>query len=480
MNNNQNQYNNSNNNQNLFGNNTQSQSSNNVNSSQTQNMQTQYNNVNMNQQYGNTNTTQTQYNNVNMNQQYSNKNNNQNQYNNSNTIQIPQYNNGTSSNYSQYNNQTTNIKPEEPKVQPISNLEPLNTNKSNNSNKKILPLIIIITIVILGIVLVLSLLNNKKDSTNGTPGTSGTTTNNTNNNQNVNNKGFIKMKTSVGTMGKYFVGLTANGDLYQVGKLPYGGEEYKNATKIASNVKKFIYNNFLLYINEKSEVYYLGLGINGGTTKTFEKIFDNAKDVQTNGFSLLIVDNNNNLYAKHMPRYAKQYSMGFKEEYPTEFVKVRENVKVAYPGMWYHYYITLDNKLYLYDDGKESLVMENVKEISDYNYASNLIILDNNNTAYRYDYTTKSIVKMLDNIVKIENNYMIDKNNNAYKVDERYKETKFEKLENLKNVYFINNTKSSGTTLEAKYIGTDGKVHVSLNGQDTSYSINELKELIKG
>jgi len=506
MNNNQNQFNSSNNNQNLYGNNSQT-TTNNVNLN---NVQPQYNSAQ--QQYNNMNTVQPQYNtntinnsnnvqqNNSMQPQYNNLNTNQSQQNTnlsglqqqySNNINTQQTSNNLNTVQSQYNSSNINTNfnqqtiPNDNVVKPTSSFEPLNSNDNNSNNdsnnnfskknnNKIIPIIIIALVVIVGIILLVSLLNKKNNDVNKE--NKGTAT------ENINSSGFVTMAFS---KGKYFIGLTADGNIYQIGKLNYGGQEYKTTTKIASNVKKAYFGNYNLYINNKNEVYHMGLGLNGGTSKEFKKIFDNAKDVTTNGFTVFVVDNNNNLYVRHNP-FGKSFACGFKEYYTSEFVKVKESVKAAYPGTSNYYYITLDNKLYVNNGTTDELIMENVKEINDYSYGSKIIIIDNNNTAHQYNNQTKQVTKLLDNIIKSDGYYMIDKNHNAYKINERSETGEFSKIEEIMNVsYIIKHGKYTklkaphNTYVLAKYIGTDGKIHIYLDGKDNTYTVKNLDDILK-
>ena len=157
-------------------------------------------------------------------------------------------------------------------------------------------------------------------------------------------------------------------------------------------------------LKNNGELEYKGLGLSGGTISKFEKIFDNAIDMSTNGFTIFTIDKNNNLYARFnsFGSSNQNYNAGITEDCSEDFVKIRENVKKAIPTLTSYYFIDVNNNLYSKVDGEEKLLGENIVDFALKNY-DNLITLDKNGSAYFYDNEEGTYEKIADNIKKISN-----------------------------------------------------------------------------
>lgn len=300
-------------------------------------------------------------------------------------------------------------------------------------------------------------------------------------NKKVSKNDFIDVSFSLSKgllNGKYIVALTSNGDLYANGNVAEC--EFDKYDIIEKNVKKFIHYNYFLVLKNNGELEYKGLGLSGGTISKFEKIFDNAIDMSTNGFTIFTIDKNNNLYARFnsFGSSNQNYNAGITEDCSEDFVKIRENVKKAIPTLTSYYFIDVNNNLYSKVDGEEKLLGENIVDFALKNY-DNLITLDKNGSAYFYDNEEGTYEKIADNIKKISNSYLIDKDNYAYNIDDG----QAVKIEEIKNVdilddygnYYNFDTHKSEKKIE--YVTLDGKLHSYIDGVDTVLTEKDYKNI---
>ena len=193
----------------------------------------------------------------------------------------------------------------------------------------------------------------------------------------------------------YVLMLTNKGDLYAYGS--YAGyaskEKITGSPKvIASNVKKVINNDIsIYYIDSNNKLYYVGNGVQGGGTSSFEYVTDNVIDgsVQNNFCSL---------YVKSDGVY-------------------REGIFGDYCG-WDSNYNSI-----------EKINISNVKKVIAGNYYSGYI--DNNNNLYlagskrllQNNYTGESYNLFLTNVKDVSNNYVLTNNGEVYYIAKTYDES---------------------------------------------------------
>ena len=233
-------------------------------------------------------------------------------------------------------------------------------------------------------------------------------------------------------------------------------------------------------LKNNGELEYKGLGLSGGTISKFEKIFDNAIDMSTNGFTIFTIDKNNNLYARFNSFGSSNQNdnAGITEDCSEDFVKIRENVKKAIPTDTSYYFIDVNNNLYSKVDGEEKLLGENIVDFALKNY-DNLITLDKNGSAYFYDNEEGTYEKIADNIKKISNSYLIDKDNYEYNIDD-VQEVKIEEIKNVDILddygnYYNFDTHKSEKKIE--YVTLDGKLHSYIDGVDTVLTEKDYKNI---
>lgn len=280
---------------------------------------------------------------------------------------------------------------------------------------------------------------------------------------------------------RHIVALMENGDLYANGNFSHL-YKYSKYDIVETNVKKFIKSNYFLVLKNNGELEYQGLGLDGGITEEFTKIFDNAVDMSTNGFTIFAIDKNNNLYARFNSYTSKDTGdAGITEDCNSDFVKIKENVKKAEPTTIYESYLYIDvnGKLYLNEKCEETLISENIIDFNINTYSS-VITLDKVGTAYLYDLEDKSYTRLCDNVKKISNGYLIDNNNNAYTI-EKSAAVKIEQMCNVsvvdsysKGVY---NFDTYTYSPEIEYLSIDGKVHAYVDGEDKVLTESDFKEL---
>lgn len=282
--------------------------------------------------------------------------------------------------------------------------------------------------------------------------------------------------------GKYIIALMGNGDLYANGN--FSNCKFEKYAVIEKDVKKFEHNNYLLVLKNNGELEYRGTSLSGGVISDFEKIFDNAIDMSTNGFTIFAIDKNNNLHARFNSftyKTSNNYRAGISEDCSSDFVKIRENVKKAIPLSYVegYYLIDMDGNFYINIKGEEKLLGKNVVDFFVIDY-SNAVVLDKDGLVYFYNNNDGSYEKIADNAKKLSNLSFIDKDNYAYNI-ENGKAFKIEGIENVsildeyrKNVYNFS-TRDYETRIE--YLSIDGKLHSLVNGTDTILTEKDYKNL---
>lgn len=306
-----------------------------------------------------------------------------------------------------------------------------------------------------------------------------------NNSSKVSPKDFVDVSFSLSKTllnGKYIIALMGNGDLYANGN--FSNCKFEKYDVIEKNVKKFEHNNYLLVLKNNGELEYRGLSLSGGVISDFEKIFDNAIDMSTNGFTIFVIDKNNNLHARFNSFTYKtndNYRAGISEDCSSDFVKIRENVTKAIPLSYVEGYYLIDKNenFYLNIKGEDKLIGKNIVDFFVIDY-SNAVVLDKDGSVYFYKNSDGTYEKIADNAKKLSNLSFIDNDNYAYNIEDG----KAFKIEGIKNVKILDeyrknvyNFSTHDYETRIEYLSTDGKLHSSVNGTDTILSENDYKNI---
>lgn len=364
---------------------------------------------------------------------------------------LPQQFNNTENNYN------TGIS--SPPTQP-----PLNQSKKKN---KIIIIIIIMILLILGILSFIlfstNILINKE-------------TVNSNSNRNGSITGNSEI-IQVSIANDYVIMLDKKGDLYFYGKYDYIIENYEKPKVIASNVKYFDDSGKIIIVDNDNKSSYIGLDINGwGTTKEFEPVTENIKEITSNNFCFFIIDKDDNFVVRAPIDNSNSFKWcALPKEFDGNFSKVASNVKALYNDFGPNNgYLTKDNELYVsnYLNPKYIMVLSDVKEIN-----ANTII-SSDNTLYSIDSynddkipTAKEIDKNVIETYITHGLYKIYKtsDNKFYSTLNNKTELKYE---NIKKPYFYNVKK-------CVYLNTNNKLTLAeeTDIKEVNLSTSSMKEI---
>lgn len=280
--------------------------------------------------------------------------------------------------------------------------------------------------------------------------------------------------------------LNSKNELYAYGDSVAVDKVFGEPKLIASNVKK-LYDGgtSIYYIDNNDNLYYNGLGLHGGTTSDFELIASDVKEVASCQFAVIYTNKNDELFFEGASFGGSSATYcGWKEGYSESTNSGIRNVKYVFGDSGYTGYVDENNDLYWTTVKNPDGVYEKI--LSDVVSVSTRYALTKDGTLYLFTDFGDEVIKIADNVEKIQKLFYKTKDGKFYTAYSRYDidyDSPYEfKYNDIKEMFFgVDQTHSAYGVDNTKivYLNNDNKI-VLKNEVDSyviDYSINSMKQI---